>query len=177
MKTTTVSIIRAGAFIALALVCRATFAADEEEEKTITVSNDNKPVFTIKVPSGWKATEPMTLSSIITDASMDMLCQFDKLGELDAAAAKKKAIDEAHTFILMNGDDKNAPAPDAAEREIGGKSGYGILANFSSSGKSKQLRLYAFTTDGKTYYEFVVQGPEDKMGEADAMADSISAAK
>lgn len=152
-------------------------AADEGEGKTVTVAADNKPAFTITLPSGWKLTEPTNLSSIISDESSDVMGQFDKLGELDAEGAKKKGSSEAQMFLSMGGDDKNAAAPPATDKEIAGNKGFSIKATYKSGDKTKTLRTYGFTVDGKTYYELVLQGPEDKVAAGDEIAESIKSAK
>lgn len=164
-------------FASLALIRYTALAAAEGEGKTVTVSADNKPVFTITLPAGWKVTEPATLSSTISDESLDVTGQFDKLGEMDAEAAKKKAATEAQMFLSMGGDDKNPAAPAAKDKQIAGNKGFAMTASYSSSGKPKTLRLYGFSPDGKTYYEFVLQGPAEKLEAADEVADSIAAAK
>jgi hypothetical protein len=165
------------AFAGIASTRQAALAAEEGEGKTETVSADNKPAFTITLPAGWKLTEPATLSSTISDESLDVTGQFDKLGELDAEAAKKKASSEAQIFLTMGGDDKNPPAPPAKDKEIAGNKGFVIEASYNSSGKSKALRLYGFSLDGKTYYEFILQAPPDKLESADEIAESIATPK
>lgn len=151
-------------------------AADEGEGKTITVSAEGKPAFKITLPAGWKAaSEPVTLDTLASDSDSSVTMQFGKLGEVDAATAKKKAADEAQMFVAMGGNDKNAAAPAATDKEIAGHKGYAFSTSYTSSGKTKQLSMCAFSVDGKTYNYFVVQGPKEKVDEADEMAESIAA--
>jgi hypothetical protein len=117
------------------------------------------------------------LDSVVTGAGFSVLMQFGSLGELDAAAAKKKASSEAQMFLVGSGDDRNPAMPDATAREIAGNKGFVISANYTSNGKPKLLRYYAFTVDGTNYDFITVQAPEDKMSGVDAMIGSIAAAK
>ena len=151
-------------------------AVEEGEGKTITVPTT--PAFKIKLPPGWKHSDgPVTLDSIITSAALDVVMQFGSLGEMDADGAKKKSSSEAQIFLVGSGDDRNAPAPAPATMQIGGKPGFAISANYTTNGKAKQLRYYAFSLDGKSYDYITVQGPQDKLGNVDAMIKSITAAE
>jgi hypothetical protein len=148
----------------------STFVAAPLRAESIGFPKD-KPVFTIEVPSGWKAEYNATPASVML-ADAEMKNSFMAIGmpggtiisdKTAAAATLTKFLEQD-----MKMDNKDETFSEPTEMTIGGQPAYSIKSTTKGGGPTNEYIV--FTPDGKNFFVGMTNG------DVKAVLDSIKVA-